>query len=65
MAKVTITGGSGFIENHIAKFWSLKDYSVQIIDNLRSGYEKNISGFENTTLNKISINDKEKVLKII
>lgn len=65
MEKVTITGGAGFIGSHLAKFWSEKGYSVAVIDNLRSGFGKNIAGIINTTLHKVSITEKEKIFKII
>ena len=65
MEKVTITGGAGFIGSHLAKFWSKKGYSVEIIDNLRSGFKKNIAGLKNTTLHNVSIKERGKILKII
>jgi UDP-glucose 4-epimerase len=65
MEKITITGGAGFIGSHLAKFWSEKGYSVEVIDNLRSGFEKNLAGLKNTTLHKVSITDRNKIFRII
>lgn len=65
MEKVTVTGGAGFIGSHLVKYWSDNDYFVEIIDNLRSGYEKNIAGIKNVKLNKVSITEREKVAGIV
>ncbi|MDX1700277.1 MAG: NAD-dependent epimerase/dehydratase family protein [Melioribacteraceae bacterium] len=56
--KIVITGGAGFIGSHIAEHWSNLGADVHIIDNLRSGFEKNLYGFQNITFHKGSITDK-------
>lgn len=63
--KIVITGGAGFIGSHIAEYWSDKEADVHIIDNLRSGYEHNISNFKNVTFHKGSITDKELTDKVL
>lgn len=43
MEKVLITGGAGFIASHVADLLLEKGYDVIIVDNLYSGYKKNIN----------------------
>ena len=56
--KIVVTGGAGFIGSHIVEYWSNKNADVYVLDNLRSGYKKNIDEFENVTFLEGSINDK-------
>ncbi len=56
--KVVVTGGAGFIGSHIVEYWNEKGAEVHVVDNLRSGYEKNIENFENVFFHKGSITDK-------
>jgi len=63
--KIVITGGAGFIGSHIAEYWSNKNADVNIIDSLRSGYEKNIKNLPNVTFHKGSITDKELVFDVL
>jgi len=43
MEKVLVTGGAGFIASHIVDLLLAKGYNVVVVDNLYSGYEKNIN----------------------
>ena len=43
--KVLITGGAGFIGSHIAEYFQGKA-DVVVLDNLRSGYKKNLDGLD-------------------
>jgi len=43
--KVLITGGAGFIGSHIVEHFQGKA-TVVVLDNLRTGFKKNINGFE-------------------
>jgi len=43
--KVLITGGAGFIGSHLVEYFQGKA-EVRVLDNLRSGYRKNLDGFE-------------------
>src|SRR5690606_11505607 len=65
MQKVTITGGSGFIGSHLAKYWAENGYIVEVIDDLRTGNPKNLVGIKNINLHRVTICDKEKISKII
>lgn len=42
--KVLVTGGAGFIGNHIVEYFQGKA-DVRVLDNLRSGYRHNLDGF--------------------
>ncbi len=59
--KIVITGGAGFIGSHLAEYWSIMGNDVVVLDNLRSGYIKNIADLDNVKLVKASITEKEKV----
>jgi len=63
--KVVITGGAGFIGSHVVEYWNDKGADVHIIDNLRSGFEKNLENFENVVLHKGSITDKSLTNKVL
>ncbi len=54
--KTVITGGAGFIGSHFAEYFVAKGNEVHIIDNLRSGYERNIENLD-VTFHKGSITD--------
>lgn len=45
MKKYVITGGSGFIGSHIAEELSKAGHQVIVLDNLRTGFKKNIETF--------------------
>lgn len=45
--KLVITGGTGFIGSHLAKYLLSKGHQVTVIDNLWRGKLENLSGFEN------------------
>ncbi|MDC0535489.1 SDR family oxidoreductase [Francisellaceae bacterium] len=47
MKKVVVTGGCGFIGSHIVEEAVSRDYEVTIIDNLNTGYKKNIEPYLN------------------
>ncbi|ALK04737.1 MAG: dTDP-glucose 4,6-dehydratase [Methanosarcina sp. 795] len=40
--KVLVTGGAGFIGSHIAEYFAEEGHTVRILDNLATGYIKNI-----------------------
>lgn len=63
--KVVVTGGAGFIGSHIVEHWKNKNAEVHIIDNLRSGYLRNIENFKGVQFHKVSITDRDAVFEII
>ena len=44
--KILVTGGSGFIGSHIVEHYQDKAEEIRVLDNLRSGYRKNLAGLK-------------------
>lgn len=65
MEKICITGGAGFIGSHLAEYCSEQGFYVEVIDNLRSGYEKNLENIKNTRLHRVSVLDRDSVFSIV
>lgn len=63
--KVIITGGAGFIGSNLVNYWVEKGAEVVVIDNLRSGFEKNISEFEGIKFFKRSITERDFVFEVM
>jgi UDP-glucose 4-epimerase len=63
--KIVITGGAGFIGSHLAEHWIGEGAEVHIIDNLRSGFLKNVQLFPQAKFHHVSITEREKVFKIV
>jgi len=63
--KVVITGGAGFIGSHIAEYWHSQKAEIHIIDNLRSGYLKNIEHLDEVTFHNTSITERKAVFEIM
>lgn len=62
--KVVVTGGAGFIGSHIVEYWTKQNANVHVLDNLSSGYRKNLDNF-GVTFHEGSITDKELVFKVL
>lgn len=62
--KILITGGSGFIGSHIAEHYQGIAEEIRVLDNLRTGYKKNLEGL-NVTFIEGSICDRETVRKAV
>lgn len=45
--KALITGGAGFIGSHVAEYFIKHNIEVHVIDNLSSGFLKNIPFIKN------------------
>lgn len=60
MKKYLITGGAGFIGGHIAEFLSKEGHEVIVLDNLRTGFAKNLKNL-NVQFVEGDIRDKELV----
>ncbi len=52
MMNILITGGAGFIGSHIAEYFASAGHNVTILDNLTTGYSRNIPKSENITFIK-------------
>lgn len=61
--RVLITGGAGFIGSHLVEAWQGKA-DVRVLDNLRTGYLKNLDGFDVEFIEG-SILDREVVRKAV
>ena len=57
--KVLVTGGAGFIGSHVVEYFQDKA-EVRVLDNLRSGHEGNLAGFQCDFI-KASILEREAV----
>lgn len=44
--KILVTGGSGFIGSHIVQHYQDKAEEIRVLDNLRTGYRKNLDGMQ-------------------
>jgi UDP-glucose 4-epimerase len=62
--KVLVTGGAGFIGSHIVEHFQGKADEIRVLDNLRSGYRKNLQGLEHTFIEG-SITDRAVVKKAV
>ncbi|MDF1531897.1 MAG: NAD-dependent epimerase/dehydratase family protein [ANME-2 cluster archaeon] len=62
---ILVTGGAGFIGSHIAEHFSLAGYDVSVLDNLSTGYLRNIPDSPNITFIEGDICDPEAVEKAV
>lgn len=46
--KILVTGGAGFIGSHIVEHYQDKADEIRVLDNLRTGYLKNLEGLKHT-----------------
>jgi UDP-glucose 4-epimerase len=61
--RILVTGGAGFIGSHIVEHFQGKA-EVRVLDNLRSGYQKNLDGFDVEFIEG-SITDRQIVTKSV
>lgn len=62
--KVVVTGGAGFIGSHIVEYWVNQNADVHVLDDLSSGYKRNVEQFD-ITFHQGSITNKELVNKVL
>lgn len=62
--KILVTGGSGFIGSHIVEHYQGKAEEIRVLDNLRTGYRKNLDGL-NCTFIEGSVTDRDLVRKAV
>lgn len=62
--KILITGGSGFIGSHIVEHYQDIADEIRVLDNLRTGYRKNLDGLRHVFLEG-SVTDREAVAKAV
>ena len=46
--KILVTGGAGFIGSHIVEHYQDKAEEIRVLDNLRTGYLRNLEGLRHT-----------------
>jgi UDP-glucose 4-epimerase len=46
---ILVTGGAGFIGSHIAEYFAAAGHNVTVLDNLSTGYLRNIPKSDNIT----------------
>lgn len=62
--KILVTGGSGFIGSHIVEHYQDKAEEIRVLDNLRTGYRKNLDGLKYHFIEG-SITDRDIVAKAV
>jgi UDP-glucose 4-epimerase len=60
--KILVTGGSGFIGSHIVEHYQNRATEIRVLDNLRTGYRKNLDGLDCVFIEG-SVTDRELVRK--
>jgi UDP-glucose 4-epimerase len=60
--KILVTGGSGFIGSHIVEHYQDRATEIRVLDNLRTGYRKNLDGLDCVFIEG-SVTDRELVGK--
>ena len=61
--RVLVTGGSGFIGSHLVESFQ-GEAEVRVLDNLRTGYRKNLEGFDCEFITA-SVTDREQVREAV
>lgn len=62
--KILVTGGSGFIGSHIVEHYQDHAEEIRVLDNLRTGYRKNLDGLKHVFIEG-SVTDREVVAKAV
>lgn len=65
MRKALVTGGAGFIGSNITGLLVERGYDVIVLDNLSTGYERNLSELPRVELIRGDVRDEELVSRII
>jgi UDP-glucose 4-epimerase len=63
--RVIIAGGAGFIGSNLVEYWVKRKADVVVIDNLRTGFLKNISEFKEITFHKRSITERDFIFEAV
>ena len=62
--KILVTGGAGFIGSHIVELYQERAEEIRVLDNLRTGYRRNLDGLRHTFING-SITDRALVRQAV
>lgn len=63
--KVLVTGGAGFIGSHIAEYFAEAGHTVRILDNLATGFLRNVPQYKNIEFIQGDICDSHLVEKVV
>ena len=63
--KVLVTGGAGFIGSHIAEYFAEAGHTVRILDNLATGFLRNVPQYKNIEFIQGDICDSPSVEKAV
>lgn len=63
--KVLVTGGAGFIGSHIAEYFAEAGHTVRILDNLATGFLRNVPQYKNIEFIQGDICDSNLVEKVV
>lgn len=63
MSKALVTGGAGFIGSNVVKLLVGEGYDVAVIDNLSSGYRRNLDNFKNVHFTEADVRDETAVTR--
>ena len=64
MSKALVTGGAGFIGSSVAELLVAEGYEVVILDNLTTGYRKNVERLTGTTFVEGDVRDADLVNRL-
>ncbi len=62
--KILVTGGAGFIGSHIVEMYQGRAEEIRVLDNLRTGYRRNLDGLVHTFIEG-SITDRDLVREAV
>jgi UDP-glucose 4-epimerase len=63
MSKALVTGGAGFIGSNVVKLLVDEGYDVLVIDNLSSGYRRNLDQFKSVGFMEADVRDEAAVMR--
>ena len=63
--KAVITGGAGFIGSHLVEELSRDGFEIHVVDNLRTGFLKNLENLKYAQFHKVSITERDKIFEIV
>jgi UDP-glucose 4-epimerase len=65
MSKALVTGGAGFIGSNVVKLLVAEGYDVHVIDNLSSGYRRNLDQFRHLRFMEADVRDEAAVIRVM
>jgi len=65
MSKALVTGGAGFIGSNVVSLLASEGYDVTVLDNLTTGYQKNLDGLTHVRLIRGDVRDAESMADVM